>query len=1357
MGNSFLPPDWRDRLNQHRHAPRPRWLQVASWIWIGFTAFTVISIVALLLLINQPWFHGYLIRQAETKASERLGVRVRLQNFALHPESLSLDLYGMTIAGADPYPNPPLLEVDHVEAGVRIVSILHRAWYFDNVRVDHPVAHVFVDERGISNIPTLKSSASSSSPTIFELGIRHALLDRGEVYYNNKPRAVNADLHDMEFRATFNSLLQQYSGRLSYSDGRLLYGTFRPVTHNLDVQFEATPTTFTLTQAKLTIGASQVVISASLRNYNNPDVQGHYDVTMDGGQMANVFRNASIPAGIIRATGTVQYQQAANRSALDSLMVNGDINSRRLTMKTPSLHANVDGLVAHYSVANGNASLHDLRANLLGGALTAQGVMKNIAGESDTSLKGTIRGVSLAQARQLLGPSVSKSGIGVDGAMNADVSASWGQTFNDLVAHVDASIHGQARNSQLSSKLSAVQNTVKVSDKIAAPFVIPVESQLHATYKAKNSQLVLDKSYLRTPHTTLTMNGAVSIHSNLAIHLEAGDLHELETIVDLFIPPSRNHPLQQLGLSGSASFQGTVQGSTASPHLTGQLTASNLQFNGTAWKTLRTRVDISPSLASLQNAELEPASRGRISFNASAGLSKWSFANTSPVHIQLQASQVDLADLTKFAGQDIPITGTLNAEVSLHGTELNPIGRGSLSLTNVTAYQQPVRSVKATFSGDGKEADGELSIQLPSGSLQGKASILPGDKTYTASLTAKGIQLEKLQALKTRDINLSGTLAMDAKGHGSFDNPQLDATVTIPTLAVQSQTVTGLSLRMSVADHIANAALISSAVNTAIQAKAKIALTGDYLTDASLDTQSIPLEPLLAAYAPEQAANVAGQTEVHATLHGPLKNPNLLEAHVTIPTFQVTYGKSIQLAAASPIHVDFKNNVVDIQRASIRGTDTDLQFQGSIPASGTGAMSLLLLGTVNLQLAQLFDPDVRSSGQIRLNINSHGPADGSNLDGQIEIVDANIASADLPVGLEHANGTLKLTKDRLNINSLSGVVGGGTLTAQGGVAYRPRIQFDLGLTAKSARILYPQGMRENVDANLRLAGSSRNARLSGSVDLADLSFTPAFDLASFTNQFSGGVAAPPTQGFAQNLQLNIALHSTSNVNLVSRTLSVGGSANLQVRGTAAEPVILGRVNLNNGDIILNGNRFVLNGGTIQFINPSETQPVVNLTLNTNIQQYSINLRFNGPIDQLHTQYSSNPALPSADIINLLAFGQTTEASAAAATPTNQAAESLVASQVSSQVTSRISKVAGISQLSISPVLAGSNSQGQAGATITIQQRVTGNLFVNFSTNVGSTQSQTVQGEYRISPRVAFSATRDPNGGFGFDTLIKKSW
>jgi translocation and assembly module TamB len=300
-------------------------------------------------------------------------------------------------------------------------------------------------------------------------------------------------------------------------------------------------------------------------------------------------------------------------------------------------------------------------------------------------------------------------------------------------------------------------------------------------------------------------------------------------------------------------------------------------------------------------------------------------------------------------------------------------------------------------------------------------------------------------------------------------------------------------------------------------------------------------------------------------------------------------------------------------------------------------------------------------------------------------------------------------------------------------------------------------MRESIDANIHLAGTTDNAVLGGTVGLANISFAPGFDLTEFIGQFSSDVAPPPSiGGITQNIHLNLAVHSTNNVALVSRTLSVNGSANLQVRGTADNPVILGRINLTDGDMILNNDRFVLNGGTIQFVNPSETQPVVNVSVTTTIQQYNIGMRFQGPTDQMRTQYTSDPALPEADIIHLLAFGETTEAAAnaPAATP-NQMAESLVANQVSSQITSRVAKVAGISQLSISPVLGNANGQ-QSGANITIQQRVTGNLFVTFSTNTAE-GTETVQGQYKISPRVSLSATRPPNGGFGVDALIKKTF
>jgi translocation and assembly module TamB len=297
-----------------------------------------------------------------------------------------------------------------------------------------------------------------------------------------------------------------------------------------------------------------------------------------------------------------------------------------------------------------------------------------------------------------------------------------------------------------------------------------------------------------------------------------------------------------------------------------------------------------------------------------------------------------------------------------------------------------------------------------------------------------------------------------------------------------------------------------------------------------------------------------------------------------------------------------------------------------------------------------------------------------------------------------------------------------------------------------------------MDGNLALTGTPQAAVLSGRVNVGRVSAAPDFDLSNFSGAGSD-VATTPGTGFMQDVRLNVGIQTTSPVNLVSRTLSIRADANLRATGTLADPVILGRVNISGGDVIAFGNRYVLQPGTLDFINPVQTEPVVNLAATTTINQYNISLRLQGPMERLRTTYSSDPSLPPVDIINLLAFGQTTEAAGANPTPGNLGAESVLASSVSSKFTSQIQNIAGISRLSIDPVLGGTGTGAQQnpGAHITVQQRVTSNLFVTFASDVTSTQNQVIQVEYHFSPRWSFSGVRDQNGGFGFDFRLHKQY
>lgn len=150
------------------------------------------------------------------------------------------------------------------------------------------------------------------------------------------------------------------------------------------------------------------------------------------------------------------------------------------------------------------------------------------------------------------------------------------------------------------------------------------------------------------------------------------------------------------------------------------------------------------------------------------------------------------------------------------------------------------------------------------------------------------------------------------------------------------------------------------------------------------------------------------------------------------------------------------------------------------------------------------------------------------------------------------------------------------------------------------------------------------------------------------------------------------------------------------------------------------------------------------------------MNFAGPIDRLRTNYTSDPPLSQSDIINLIAFGKTAEQAATSPSPpASVGAESVLAQGVSGQVSGKIEKLAGISRITIYPLI--SNSQGDPGSQVAIQQRVSGSLLLTFSTDVTSTQSQTVAVEYRAQKNLRISLIRDQNGGYGIDARIHKAF
>ena len=1318
--------------------PRQRLSKLKALIWIVglLCGLLLIVIVVMALALRSQRVHTYVLQKTQQKASDALGSKVGLQNFRLSwlGAGPAVELYGVVVHGAPPDADPPLLEVDSIRLQITISSFLHRSWYVNDLRIEHPVARLLVDRNGHSNLPQSQSSNSSgNNKEIFDIGIRHLLVEKGEIYYNDKKGDLAADVKDLSLHSAFDASQVRYSGTLAYENGHIQWAHSVPVIHSLDAHFMATPEEFSIDSSVLKTPHSHLTLLAQVRNYAQPKIHASYQALIDAGELRRTLNDPSMPTGIIALSGEVDSESVPNRPILLTTKINGHVSSSELRIPYRQATATIRNLGANYGMADGNASVKDVRAALLGGAVAGTLLVRDLSGATNSHLEMKVSGISISQIQALLGPPPNQAPT-VRGSLNGNADARWGKTFANVIASANATLQGSMQTGHGGPET-------------------PISGNVHAEYAGAQQRLSLRQSYLRTPQTSVNINGTVSNHSSLQVRADTQELHELE-ILAAGLEPSGSVPLN---LHGQATLNATITGSTKNPQIQSQLSAANMQVRGTTWKSLHARLTANPSFIQIEDGELTPATKGRITFNAKSALQQWSPAASSRFDVRLAASGLNVAELAKAAGLTTAVSGTLSANVQGSGTQLSPLGEGKIELTGAKIGDEPLRTLSLGFQADGNSVNAKLDASAPAGKARAEVYYEPKRKSYRASVRAAGIKLEELATLKDRNVPLNGTLNVTADGSGTLQDPGLTASIEAPNLQIRDQVIRGLKLDTQVANHQAKFDLNSQLLETHASGHGTIQLTGDYVADASFDTQAIPLEPLVAMYAPQQAADLAGQTEVHATLRGPLKNKTALEAHVVVPKFALKYKNTIDLAAAAPIRADYVNGALDVKRSVIRGTGTELNFQAHVPAAKDAPVSLLLQGTIDLRLAQMISPDVTSNGELRFDIDSFGQRSNPDVQGQVRIVNASFAEAGVPLGLRNGNGVITLTRDRLDVTEFHGDVGGGSVTARGGVIYRPSIQFDLGMKMDRVRALYQQSIRTTLGSNLSLSGTYDSALLQGQVNVEDLSFTSKFDLMDFTNEVGGGeTTPPPTGGFSERLKLQVAIQTPGGINLTSRTLSMAGQANLQIRGTAAQPVVLGRINVSDGELIFSGNRYLVQGGTIDFRNPSRTEPVVDVSANTTIQQYEIQMRFWGPTDHLHTNYSSVPALPPADIINLVAFGKTSEAAAANPTPPGAlGAESVVASQVSSQVTSRVEKIAGISQLSIDPQFG--SGQQNPGARVAVQQHVTGKIFVTFSTDVTSTQQQAVKVEYHASPKSSFTVFRDQNGGFSFQTSFTKAW
>jgi translocation and assembly module TamB len=359
---------------------------------------------------------------------------------------------------------------------------------------------------------------------------------------------------------------------------------------------------------------------------------------------------------------------------------------------------------------------------------------------------------------------------------------------------------------------------------------------------------------------------------------------------------------------------------------------------------------------------------------------------------------------------------------------------------------------------------------------------------------------------------------------------------------------------------------------------------------------------------------------------------------------------------------------------------------------------------------------------------------------------------------------LLFTRDRIYIETLTARTGGGSLGFSGDASYlNHQLNFNLTANGKDVRLRYPPGVSSTADAALHWVGTRADSSVTGDILINKIAVTPGFDFGSYLDRSRQISPLTAANSGLYNIKLDIHVQTSPELQMRTAIARLSGDADLHLRGSAARPAVLGRVDVFEGQATFHGTRYTLERGDITFANPVSIEPQLNLQASTHVRNHDLNITVTGTPDRgLNLNYRSEPPLPKSDIIALLALGRTGDESAqlqeqsGQSTFNDQATNLILNQALDTTVSNRLQRLFGASNIRIDPQgLVTETNPVSNGPQITIEQEFANNISLTYSTNVSQSSEQIIQGEYYINRNLSIVGQRDQNDVVSFDVQVRR--
>jgi translocation and assembly module TamB len=1362
------------------------------------------TLAGLYFWASSPGFENMVRRRLVETLETATGGRIEVGSFhwnllRMEAEADGLVIHGLEASGEAPYAQAGRLRVRMSVLGFWSPRVLLR-----DLEIYQPQLHLIVYPGGSTNQPQpqrRKKSGESAIDQFFDLKTGHIEVEEGLLRYENRAAAfdfqdrfipLNFNANDASLRMIYmpaaKERAESYRIEAGVRDFDLTRGASSktpPVEGFMQATLDLTRSTADLRFLRITarsrgIKDRSLEISGSLSNFTHPRWQARATGELDMRLLNPITGYPCAPEGIarlnltgagqgarFRADGSIHVEDGAyigTGVVATGVRLDARVHADSAQLLVTSIIARLReggeihgdlSLMPWLPVAPEAGAQQKAGANKNGHSTTVQSSSNEITIPVNGKVTAQFKGVALDTLLEMVSRQPFQH-LGFDTLLNGLATALWS--------------NGDVRTLSVETLMNLIPRAKASQGKT------PAGGLLDATYTQRDGAVEVRKLLLRTPASQLEAHshlGAYPMNSPtaLAIDFHSQNLGEFDTVLrDLGLKRHGKSGTAALpvSLNGQAEFHGSWSGSLVDPRIAGTAKATQLTVELAAKSNSGTShpqplrldaaeatgsysaalIELSRGLLRRGNAELILSGSLAAGSSARGSVSKPSFDTNSMVHLRLHAARLNVDDLRPYIGRNLPVTGAFDAQLQVDGPLHAPNGSGWAEMENGRVYGEPFERIRAQGAVANKTLRlTSVTVSKASGKIAATGSYEFPSRHFQLDARGSGIDLARIEWLRHQGMAVTGRLEFTLAGSGTPGDPRLETHATLPGLTLSGEPLGKFELRAHTANRIVTYNLTSRLESTEITAQGQTAFSGDHATQARLDFSRFDIGPLFRmAHMP--GLNAESALAGTATIDGPLARPEQLRGDIRLQPLAMTIS-GVHLRSEGKVHATLGNGMIRLDPLHVTGEETDLRAQGSLSIQNKYQLDLATSGTVNLKLAETLDPDLTASGNTSFQVEAHGPLMNPGLRGRIDFQNASLALEDMPNSLSQLRGTLEFNQNRLEVKSLTAMSGGGVLSVGGYLAYQHGLYADLTATGKGVRLRYPQGVSSLADASLHLQGPRNNMLLSGDVLVTRFTISPDLDITSLAAQTSAVKTITPPGAPSNHIRLNVHIGSSPQLSFQNAYAKLAGNIDLQLRGTVATPSLLGRVSITEGSGIIAGTRYDLQHGDIYFTNPVRIQPNIDLSASARVEDYDITLGVHGTPEKLAINYRSDPPLPEADVVALLALGRTASQQRLYMQQqqalVNSSTDALLGGALNATVSSRVQKLFGAGSVKVDPNYLG--TLGNSTSRVIVEEQLGRALTLTYATNVNTTSQQLIQAEVAINHHVSLQLARDESGVF----------